>query len=199
VHAIDGMRVRVFRPSVVVGHSRTLGATTFSGFYGFVRQLVQFRGMTDRLHAGMLERTALRLRVDPDGAIDLVPIDVVAREAVDIALSAANEGVFHLTHANAPSIGLTICTLFAMLDLHEPEFVRTTSDLGWLDQKLDKRLEFYRSYITSDRRFDRSRSDAALGSKRRADGEYDAARIDALGRWYLARLQRERAAMPVAR
>jgi len=199
VHATSGPRVRVFRPSVVVGHSRTLGATTFSGFYGFVRQLVQFRGMIDRVQSGLLERTAVRLRIDPDAPINLVPIDTVAREAVTIALSAASEGVFHLTHASPPQIGLATRTVFAMLELHEPTFVGDGEELGWLDKRLDERMEFYRSYITGDRRFDRSRADAALGPKRRADAEYDSAGIEALGRWYLARLQSERTALPVAR
>jgi nucleoside-diphosphate-sugar epimerase len=199
VLATSGPRIRVFRPSVVVGHSRTLAATTFSGYYGFVRQVVQFRGMVDRVQNGLLERSPMKLRIDPEGAINLVPIDTVAREAVTIALSAQSEGVYHLTHAAPPLIGMAIRTVFSMLELHEPTFVRDASELGWLDQKLDDRLEFYRSYITSNRHFDRSRTDAALGEKRRADDEYDPASIEALGRWYLARLQRERAALPVAR
>jgi hypothetical protein len=182
-----------------VGHTRTLAATTFSGFYGFVRQLLQFRGTMDRVQTGLLQRRAVRLRIDPGAAINLVPIDTVAREAVAIASSAASEGVYHLTHASPPLIATTIRTLFAMLELHEPVFVRAGDDLDWLDERLDQRLEFYRSYITSDRQFDRSRTDAALGVKRRADAEYDCAGIDMLGRWYLARLQRERAALPVTR
>lgn len=199
VIATSGPRIRVFRPSVVVGHSRTLAATTFSGYYGFVRQIVQFRGMVERVQKGLLVRSPVKLRIDPEGLINLVPIDTVAREAVSIAMSGASEGVYHLTHAAPPLIGLAIRTVFSMLGLHEPEFVRDGDELGWLDQKLDDRLEFYRSYITANRHFDRSRTDAALGERRRADAAYDGASIEALGRWYLARLERERAALPVAR
>ncbi len=199
VLATNGPRIRVFRPSVVVGHSRTLAATTFSGYYGFVRQVVQFRGMVERVQKGLLERSPVKLRIDPDGLINLVPIDTVAREAVAIAMTDASEGVYHLTHAAPPLIGLAVRTVFSMLGLHEPEFVRDAGELGWLDQKLDERLEFYRSYITANRHFDRSRTDAALGDRRGSDAEYDGASIEALGRWYLARLERERAALPVAR
>ncbi len=199
VLATVGPRVRVFRPSVVVGHSRTLAATTFSGYYGFVRQLMQFRGMIERVQAGLLGRTSLLLRIDSDAAINLVPVDKVAREAVAIALMPTSEGVFHLTHRSPPGIGLAIRTVFAMLGLHEPTFVRDADELGWLDSRLDQRLEFYRSYITADRRFDRSRTDAALGATQSTDAEYDGAAIAALGRWYLARLEAQRAALPVAR
>jgi nucleoside-diphosphate-sugar epimerase len=199
VLATRGPCIRVLRPSVVVGHSRTLAATTFSGYYGFIRQLVQFRGMVERVQKGLLERTPVKLRLDPDGPINVVPVDTVAREAVAIAASASSEGVYHLTHPSPPQIGMATRTVFAMLGLHEPIFVRDTSELGWLDQRLDERMEFYRSYNTSDRRFDRSRADTALGAKRRPHAEYGSADLEALGRWYLARLEQERAALPVAR
>ncbi|HWB78299.1 MAG TPA: SDR family oxidoreductase [Nannocystaceae bacterium] len=199
VLASDFSRVRIFRPSVVVGHTRTLGATTFSGYYGFIRQMVQFRGMTERVQRGLLAGTPVRLRIDPDGTIDLVPIDTVAREAVTLGLGAEHAGIYHLTHAAPPPIELAVRTVFALLGLHEPLFVREREELGWLDQKLDDRLEFYRSYIMANRTFDRSRTDAALGRTRIAAPNYDAAAIAALGRWYLDHLQRERAALPVAR
>lgn len=198
VRSAFGPRVRIFRPSIVVGHSRTLEATTFTGFYGFVRQLVQFRGLVNRMQAGLLERQSLRLRIDPEARANLVPIDVVAREAVTIARSARSEGVYHLTNASPPRIGITIHAIFDMLGLPPPIFVRDAAELDWLDARLDERLDFYRSYITADRRFDRSRTDAALGDKRGDDTLYDAPRLQALGRWYLARLERERRNLPVA-
>jgi thioester reductase-like protein len=198
VRSAFGPRVRIFRPSIVVGHSRTLEATNFTGFYGFVRQLVQFRGMVNRMQAGLLERKPLRLRIDPEARINLVPVDAVAREAVTIARSAASEGVFHLTNPSPAGIAMAVNAIFDMLELPRPIFVRDETELEWLDARFDERLDFYRSYITADRRFDRSRTDAALGVDRAEDTVYDAAGIQALGRWYLARLERERRNLPVA-
>ncbi len=193
-----GQRVRIFRPSIVVGHSRTLSATTFTGFYGFVRQLVQFRGMVNRMQAGLLERRPLRLRIDPEALINLVPIDAVAREAVSIGRSAVSNGVYHLTNPSPPPIAMAVNAIFDVLELPRPIFVRDTAELQWLDARFDERLDFYRSYITADRRFDRSRTDSALGGERCDDTVYDAASIQSLGRWYLARLERERRNLPVA-
>lgn len=42
--AQQDLGVRVFRPSIVVGHSRTRAATNFTGMYGFLRQLNPFAG-----------------------------------------------------------------------------------------------------------------------------------------------------------
>jgi nucleoside-diphosphate-sugar epimerase len=198
VRGAFGPRVRIFRPSIVVGHSRTLEATTFTGFYGFVRQLVQFRGMVNRMQAGLLERKPLRMRIDPEAPINLVAIDAVAREAVAIARSEESEGVYHLTHPSPPPVGMAVNAIFDMLDLPRPIFVRDAAELEWLDARFDERLDFYRSYITADRRFDRSRTDAALDGEQGDDTVYDADGIQALGRWYLARLESERRNLPVA-
>ena len=192
------MTVRILRPSVVVGHSRTLAATAFSGFYGFVRQLVQFRGMVERTRRGLLTERPMRVRLDADARIDLVPVDAVAREAVAIGLSDTTAGVYHLTHRDPPTLGLTVRTLFAMCGLHEPEFVSSSDDLSWLDAQFDERLDFYGAYMRGDRRFERRRTDDAV-PRDAPHVIYDAAEIDRLGRWYLERLEQERSRLPAAR
>jgi nucleoside-diphosphate-sugar epimerase len=200
VSAARGMTIRILRPSVVVGHSRTLAATAFSGFYGFVRQLVQFRGMVDRTQKGLLVKEPMRVRLDTDATIDLVPVDAVAREAVAIGLSDGSAGVYHLTHRDPPTLGLVVRTLFAMCGLHEPHFVSSADDLSWLDKQFDQRLDFYGAYMRGDRRFERRRTEAALPHA--AAGRhvlYDAAQIDRLARWYLERLEQERSRLPAAR
>ena len=155
--------------------------------------------MAQRLQAGLLDRMPLRLRIDPEAPINLVPIDAVVHQAVRIGLCPASEGIFHLTNGSPPKIGAAAKTVFDVLELRSPRFVSDESELGQLDARLDARLSFYRSYITADRRFDRSRSDAALGMDRGEDVVYDAALIGAMTRWYLARLERERAALPLVR
>jgi nucleoside-diphosphate-sugar epimerase len=200
VSAARGMIVRILRPSVVVGHSRTLAATAFSGFYGFVRQLVQFRGMVDRTQKGLLANQPMRVRLDTDATIDLVAIDAVAREAVAIGSSDTTAGVYHLTHRDPPTLGLVVRTLFAMCGLHQPQFVSSPDELTWLDKQFDERLDFYGAYMRGDRRFERRRTEAALPHAKAARHVvYDAAEIDRLGRWYLERLEQERSRLPAAR
>jgi nucleoside-diphosphate-sugar epimerase len=199
VGAANGFRKRILRPSIVVGHSLTRAATAFSGFYGFLRQLVQFRGMMERMQAGLAGRTPLRMRVDPHSGLDLVPVDMVAEEAVRIGLSGEADGVFHLTHPSPPAVGLVICTLFRSAGLHEPAFVPTRDGFEWLDGRFDKRLDFYGSYLIGEKRFDRSRSDAVLGGRRGPEVRFEGAELESFAHWYLARLERERAGLPVAR
>ena len=193
------MRTRIFRPSVVVGHSRTLAATAFSGFYGFVRQLRQFRGIADRTQQGLLERRPLKIRLDTRANINLVPIDRVASETVRIGLSDVGNGIFHLTHRAPPNVAEVVRTIFSELGLREPEFVDGSGKLELLDARFDDRLKFYGSYLRGQKEFDRTRADAALGGTTEAHFAYDPPMIRAMARWYLDKLELERTGLPAAR
>jgi nucleoside-diphosphate-sugar epimerase len=196
VAATTTMRTRILRPSIVIGHSRTRAATAFTGFYGFLRGVVQFKGMVARAHAGLLEKTPLRLRMDADLGINLIPIDRVVREAVRIACSDAY-GVFHLTHPTPPRTGDLIGTVFREIGLPEPVLVGNSESMGWLDEQLNRRLDFYNSYVVGTKHFDRARCDAVVGS---GDTEVmDDSAIATYARWYLEKIVRQRAALPVAR
>ena len=180
------MNTRILRPSIVIGHSRTRAATAFSGFYGFVRGLFQFKSIVGRAQSGLLDRTRLRMRVDPDLGINLIPIDSVVRQAVSIALSGAQSGIFHLTHPCPPKVGDVIRTIFREVGLNEPEYVADRDGMTWLDQQLDKRLDFYGSYVVGDKHFDRTRTDRVVGDA----GELacDEATISSYCRWYLEKM-----------
>jgi thioester reductase-like protein len=196
--AHSSMRFRLFRPSIVVGHSKTLAATAFSGFYGFLRQLVQFAGIVNRTQQGLLERTALRVRMDHDLRINLIAVDHVAKEAVRIGLT-DEVGIFHLTNRIPPTLATVVPSLFEVLGLHRPLFVTDRSELDWLGERFDQRLDFYGSYITGDKHFVRERTDEVLGSRREVDVHYDVDTIKALANWYLAHLQSTRTQLPAAR
>lgn len=192
--AASPLRARILRPSIVVGHSRTLAATSFSGYYGFMRQVAQFRGLLERTQRGLLARSPVRLRIDADAEANLIPVDCVAREAVAIGARASSEGIYHLTHSAAPTVGDSVRTIFELLELPEPIFTQTRDDFSWLDQQFDKRMGFYGSYITGSKRFDRTRADAALG----AHMTHPPILLAPLGAWYLQVFQSSRN-LPAAR
>jgi thioester reductase-like protein len=199
VAAVPDMQVRVFRPPGVMGHSQTCAATGFFGFHGLLRNLVQFRGMMERVHKGLLERTPLALVVEPEIEVNLIPVDSVLRDAVTVALSNDAHGVYHLTHPTPPKAGAVIRTMFSILDLHEPRFVSSRDELSWIDSKFDERIEFYSAWLVGVRSFERRRTDAALGAAKRAEPVLDDATIQAHGRWYVDLLEGERTRLPVGR
>jgi nucleoside-diphosphate-sugar epimerase len=111
--ADTGGSIAIYRPSVVVGNSKTGFTTSFSGYYtcarGFflLKKLIEseFRKGSDRYNnTGIFIKGAfLYLPVFFPGLeetpIDILPIDVVVNAISDIATSGAS-GVFHITNSD---------------------------------------------------------------------------------------------------
>jgi nucleoside-diphosphate-sugar epimerase len=195
--APGGMRVRLMRPSVVIGHGRTRAATSFSGFYGALRQFAQFGGLLERMQPGLV-RTSLRLGAAADVTINLIPIDRVVAELVELARRDAPAGVYHVTHRRPPTVGAVVRRMFAELGYAEPVFAGEDRDgFTYFERKLDQQLRFFRSYMGTEKRFDRARIDGVLGET--PDAALDDAEITAYVRWYLDVLRAERRGLPVAR
>lgn len=195
--------VRVLRPSIVIGHSRTRAATNFSGMYGFLRQLNAFRGMMQRTQTRLLGETSLRVQLQVGAPVDLVPVDRVVDNAVTIMQATdpapGSAEYYHLTNPLAPAVDRVVTLMFEELGLCAPRFVDDDVALEWLDERFNRRIGFYRSYMRGDRTFDRSNVLRLVG--RESDTPY-AMSDDALRlyyRWYLARLDASRQSLPVSR
>lgn len=181
------MSIRIFRPSIVVGHSRTLGATAFSGLYGFVRQMLQYRAMLDRIRPGLHRIRPLRIRASAATPLNMIPVDVVAAQAVHIGMAPEATGIYHLTQDDPPSFGSSMEAVAKLLGFPEPELVDDAAPLDLLEQRFDKRLDFYNAYIRGHLVFDRTRADAALGQ--RTDLRRPLPCVHDLTSWYLAYLE----------
>lgn len=190
---------RILRPSIVIGHSQTLAATTFSGMYGFLRRLFKFCRIMDRTERGLLASRPLRICGDPEAALDLVPIDQVAAEVAGIGL-ADHEGAgacayFHVNQAHPPTVGAVVVAMAAALKIAQPRWVEDVGGLEWLDEKFNDQIDFYRSYLRGRKRFDRSGTDALVGAPA-GSMTIDAAALDRHVAWYLRQLESERAGLP---
>lgn len=153
---------RIFRPSVVIGHSETLQATTFSGLYGFVRNLQRAREMVRESLGDLLRYRPLRLLADGDTPVNFVPVDYVARAAVVISES-GEEGVFHLANSTPPRLEECWRSTADVLGMVRPLFVTDADEFTLIDQKVDDNMAFYRSYMTDEKYFSTARAESVLG------------------------------------
>lgn len=191
---------RIFRPSVVIGHSQNFAvASGFSGLYGFMRKLLQFRGAMSRVQEGLLTKEALRLRVDSEALLNLIPVDIVAQQAVRISKSSTPATIFHLTNATPPTVSEFLMVLFHELDLKDPLCVETKDQFSWIDKKLDQGITFYQSYLVASKHFERKNTDAALGDPGAGDYILDTHTLLSFFRWYLDLLAIQRPRLIVTR
>ncbi|MFB8282065.1 SDR family oxidoreductase [Nocardia colli] len=140
----DSMSTCIWRPSVVVGHSRTLSATNFTGLYGLVRECMRFKRRAERILGARFLPKLVRTRVDPTAEINLVPIDLVVQQAVSLSLRPGFEaGIVHLTNGSAPSVGDVVSVVAATAGVRELEFVTCPSSLTAIERRLDRTMGFY--------------------------------------------------------
>jgi thioester reductase-like protein len=163
VLAERSMKTRIFRPSIVIGHSASFHAFNFSGLYGFLRRLIQFKNTMARINSAFLQTESISLLVDADIPLNLVPVDMVASQAVRIARSDSEKSIFHLTNSHVPSVGESLNVAFGCLGINPPRIVNSMEGLGKLDTKFNSRIDFYSSYLSGHKAFDRTNSDSALG------------------------------------
>lgn len=176
---------RVLRPGVVIGHSRTLGvANSFTGLYGFTRKLVQFKAAMARLQDGLLSREPVQVCVDMNTRVNLVPIDIVARQAVRIALSASREKIFHLTNATPPTVSELLFSIFEECNV-KLALVESRKHFSWIDQKFDQGIEFYCSYLVGPKIFDRAHTNGVEENAVESSFGLDSLRLRSYVRWYL--------------
>jgi nucleoside-diphosphate-sugar epimerase len=205
VDAAEGHHTRILRPSIVIGDSQTLAATSFTGLYGFMSQLTKFKNRVARRLGGYLSHRALRIWADEHVPVNLIPVDVLARNAVRISRSRSSANIFHLTNDCPTPVGESMPILFSALGLRAPRFVSSCLEFTSLDEALDRAIQFYRSYLSHAKIFDRTNADAVLGVDAAAShvpvrGE----RLLSFIRWYLAhtiehtRVVRPYRATPVA-
>lgn len=97
-----GLPVTIFRPSIVVGHSRTGEVAEFNVIYPFMKLFAH----------GILKVLPTRI----ENSFNIVPCDFVLRASMAIASQAESIGkTYHLVTLNPPTIGM-------LLDMKQNEF-----------------------------------------------------------------------------
>ena len=157
-HAARFARVRIMRPSIVVGTLSTYRSSSDSGYYGFLRGLERFCRVVERREGGYLDRNEVRLLVEPHSSLNLVPIDVLVEEAVALADDPNEAGrYFHLTNPFPITIERARIGPESSIDRLRLDLVEERGLLGEYDALLDDALDFYRPYLRNDKRFIRER------------------------------------------
>ncbi|MHC3470260.1 SDR family oxidoreductase [Streptomyces sp. 7R007] len=159
----DFDRIRIMRPTVVIGHSLTRHGLNWSGMYGFTRQVMVFEKLARRKVGTFLDHARVRLIAEPDCPVNLVPVDIVARNAVSIALSDSPATYFHLGNSATAPAGMVLSKIMELVGLREPVWATDPDTFTALDEQLDKGMAFYGSYIKNAKSFDLSHTRAVCG------------------------------------
>jgi nucleoside-diphosphate-sugar epimerase len=98
-----GLGLRILRPSIVIGHSRTLRSSSDSGFYKVLQTLSQY-GPRLRGQGALVQD--IEIPAQPRACLNLIPVDLVVQEMADVldAGEATLGKVYHLTNERPLSV-----------------------------------------------------------------------------------------------
>ena len=170
------IEIYILRPSIVIGHSRTFATTSNAGVYGFMREMYRLQRRFERSNA---EIPPIRLSGKDESIFSVIPVDLLAAEAVSISLSATEDRIFHITRRNQTTAIETIQLMCNELGLPRPAIVALGEPLDPVSEMLMNRLTFSKPYLSGYKRFCTKHTDAVTGGA-------EAEELDALPftRWY---------------
>lgn len=176
--AEHGARFRIFRPSIVVGDSRTHKADSNVGLYGFLTLLERVRDdVEDRLH-DYFRQHPLRLLVAPDASLNLICVDHVAKLMVKVARSASTERYFHIASARTTTLIRASEMVFRATGMRV-DMVTREQELNPIDLALHRQAQIFRCYLGPEKRFrlDHALSAAGVGPEATVHSEDDGQRM----------------------
>jgi thioester reductase-like protein len=187
----------VYRPSVVVGDSRSGRITHFHGVYAFIRGLWStLERMRRKNPAGGNIHLDLRVPGSGESTLNFVPIDYVVNGMVSIGASASSIGnTYHLANPDATPNRIwlpAVCKRLGMEGLHfvEPaSFERVPPNR--LETLFKKHMAFYYMYLQGEPRFDCSHALAALKDTGIACPQVTEAFTNKMVGWYIDYLKSE--------
>lgn len=156
--------VRILRPTIVIGHSRTRATFSDFGLYGAADHLVSFRRRVHQRLGAYMEHYRTQIVGEADAILNMVPVDFVARNAVRIGRSGSRARVFHLSNNSAPTAAEVCNACFTTLGMGPPEFVGRDMTYTSIDKALNRQLGFHFSYVKYPKVFDTANTDAVCGA-----------------------------------
>lgn len=143
----------ILRPAIIVGDNRTfdaVGSTT--GLYGFINQLRRFgKRLQD-------SKETYRFYIKDNAKLSFIPINHIVDSMIYIKDHGCSENIKHLTPLlteKTATIQESIQYILTSLNLHNKIILQSTpvDEPSALEKILDRRLDFYKSYLRSDKEF----------------------------------------------
>lgn len=147
-----GLPFRIFRPSIIIGHSVTHRLSALSGFYK-VAETMQTLG-----RSGRTQGQTILLPMPQDATLDLIPVDVVVAEMIELldAGPASQGHAFHLTSDIPLPLVEVLGTLSPLAGFTVGRLSEDDGPASKMAELLMQRLRYYMPYLGQIRSFDRS-------------------------------------------
>jgi len=190
-HGKGSLAASVYRPSIVIGDSKSGRVTHFHGVYAFIRALWS---VLERLRRRMPDSGPVTLPLRVRGAetqtLNFVPIDYVVDGMVEISRRPDSAGAtYHLANPSPTENRIwlpNICRLLRVEGIQlvgENSFLKTP--MTKLESLFQKQMAFYYQYLQGEPRFDCARALDALRNTGIKCPPTTVEFIDRMAGWYV--------------
>ncbi|MFC7322746.1 SDR family oxidoreductase [Halobacillus campisalis] len=150
----DDMDVSIFRPSIIVGDSKTGEADSEFTLYGFMRALDIFKRRVARKKGS--DTASYRVIANQEGTSNFVPVDYVA-DILSLAVEKAEpHTIYNITNPNPPS-NIEILQMFKeALQFDQLDLVdsRGEYELSEEEQQLNGMVDIFKVYLSGNVTFE---------------------------------------------
>jgi thioester reductase-like protein len=167
-HRAGAVAASVYRPSIVIGDSRSGRVTHFHGVYAFIRALwTALERLRRRMPEGSLTKLPLRVLGVENQTLNFVPIDYVVNGMTEISRKPDTAGgTYHLSNPVPTENRFWLPSICRVLHVEGIQLVGESSFLKTPMTKLEalfqKQMAFYYQYLQGGPRFDCRRTLGAL-------------------------------------
>ncbi|OHB86447.1 MAG: hypothetical protein A3D13_00015 [Planctomycetes bacterium RIFCSPHIGHO2_02_FULL_40_12] len=155
----DEIPYTIYRPSIIVGDSKTGATCKFDNLYTFAKVLFNIRNALINHNSENLNDITVRVPGVPDALINLVPVDYVADAIVAILKEKETaDKIFHITNPNPPELGELRDLLMSVLEINgikvKIDGPMEHKHLSAIERLFLRQTRTYYSYLFSRLRFD---------------------------------------------
>ena len=159
------MRYRIFRPGVVVGHSRTMRGQTDTGIYGLITICAKLKNEIESKIPGFLSKHPIKLFQPKAGAeLNLIHVDEVIRQLRVIGANRSKclDRIFHIVNRYQVPMETLVSELENVMQI-KVGIVSSLEQFEPLDHLVRKQMGEYEKYFQNRYEFRTENADAALG------------------------------------
>jgi thioester reductase-like protein len=156
---------RIFRPAVVVGHSRTGKPDPNSrGLYGFLALALSLKREILKTRPQHFIENKLRVVVEDNHNLNLVPVDQVVSQMAEIAsVPQSVNRIYHIVARDGFHAQCYLDILREVLDV-DVEFTTIKNQFNAVDYMFERQSARYQCYLRNSKSFDLAQTDCFVKS-----------------------------------
>lgn len=195
-HERYALPATIFRPTIIVGHTRTGKAVRFTGYYEVLRAVALLvRNLEVNLGRQFDRNLRLRVRARPETGLNLVPIDFVVEAMWRVSRASRQGIIFHL--ANEAPVPVSDLFRYACEELGVTGIDLVGEDsfqvrpMTSFERLFERRTRFQAPYLLDGPWFDTTQFRACVPPHVLPCPAIDAAFMRRVNRYYLTVLNRQ--------